>query len=135
MQVKDVLNQKGDSVVLMPPDMAVPGAAKLLAQHSIGAAVVSDGEIGIAGILSERDITRAVGEHGGKIDGIHVEELMAKDVITCPDTCSIAEAMQIMQSNRIRHLPVLAADDQVIGMVSMRDMMELCLGDMMGMGL
>ncbi|MDA1324968.1 MAG: CBS domain-containing protein [Proteobacteria bacterium] len=60
---------------------------------------------------------------------------MVKDVITCPSTCNIAEAMQIMQSNRIRHLPMLAEDDKLIGMVSMRDMMELCLGDMMGMGL
>jgi len=85
--------------------------------------------------LSERDITRAVGEHGGKIDAMQIEELMVKDVITCPYTCIIAEAMQIMQSNGIRHLPVLAGDDRVIGMISMRDMMEICVGDMMGMGL
>ena len=135
MQVIDVLTKNGASVVSIPPGMAIQGAAQMMAQHSIGAAVVIDGGLGIAGILSERDITRAVGEHGGKIDALHVEDLMVKDVITCPSTCNIAEAMQIMQSNRIRHLPVLAEDDKLVGMVSMRDMMELCLGDMMGMGL
>jgi CBS domain-containing protein len=135
MQLIDVLTKNGASVVSIAPDLAIQGAAKMMAQHSIGAAVVVDGSLGIAGILSERDITRAVGEHGGKIDALHVEDLMVKDVITCPSTCNIAEAMQIMQSNRIRHLPVLAEDDKLVGMVSMRDMMELCLGDMMGMGL
>ena len=87
--------------------MTIPGAAKLLAQHSVGAGVVANGGSTIEGILSERDITRAVGEHGGKIENMHVDELMIKDVITCPSTCNVAEAMQIMQTNRIRHLPVL----------------------------
>lgn len=135
MQVTDILSQKGEQVVSMSPDLAIPGAAKLLAQHKIGAAVVANGDVGIAGILSERDITRAVGEHGGKIENMQVKELMIKDVITCSSSCNIAEAMQIMQSNGIRHLPVLTDDDRVIGVISMRDMMELCVGDMMGMGI
>ena len=135
MRVIDILNQKGDGVILLPPDLAVPGAARLLAQHSIGAAVVATHDIEIAGILSERDITRAVGEHGGKIEGMHVDELMVKDVITCSLTSGIAEAMEIMQSNRIRHLPVLADDDRVIGMISIRDLLEICLGDTTGKGL
>ena len=134
MQVKDILSQKGDRVVSISPALTVPAAAKLLTQHKISAAVVVKGDVGIAGILSERDITRAVGVHGGKIENLHVEELMAKNVITCSSTCNIAEAMQIMQSNGIRHLPVLADDNRVIGVISMRDMMQICLGDIMGMG-
>ena len=96
MQVKDILDKKGDGVVSMPPDMAISGAAKLLAQHSVGAAVIANGGVGIAGILSERDITRALGEHGGKIENMRVEELMIKDVITCTSTCNSSSTRVII---------------------------------------
>jgi CBS domain-containing protein len=133
MQVKDILVQKGGGVFALAPDTGIPEAADMLAQNDVGAAVVSDAGDTIVGILSERDITRAVAKHGGKIADMSVQDLMITDVITCSATSSIPEAMGIMQSNRIRHLPVIATDDSLAGIISIRDLMEICVGDMMGM--
>jgi len=107
----------------------------MLAENDVGAAVVSDAGTAVVGILSERDITRAVAAHGAKIADMSVQDLMVKDVITCSAASTIPEAMGIMQANRIRHLPVIAEDDSLAGIISMRDLMEICVGDMMGMGM
>lgn len=133
MQVKDILDRKGGSVFVLSPDADIPKAAGMLAQNDVGAAVVSDAGAAIVGMLSERDITRAVAAQGGKIADVLVKDLMVSDVITCSVSSSIPEAMGIMQANRIRHLPVLDADDGLAGIISMRDLMEICVGDMMGM--
>lgn len=133
MQVKDVLDQKGDGVFALALDTTIPSAAEMLAQRDVGALVVMDAATGVVGILSERDITRAVAAHGAKIADMCVQDLMENDVITCCATSSIPEAMETMRVNKIRHLPVLADDDSVAGVISMRDLMEICVGDMMGM--
>ena len=104
-------------------------------EQSVSAAIVAGPDDKILGILSERDITRAVAKHGSKIAEMLVEDLMVEDVITCTATYDIMEAMQVMQANHIRHLPVVEDGDRAIGIVSMRDMMEACVGDMMGMGM
>lgn len=135
MQVKDVLDQKGDGVFALAPDTGIPGAAEILSRNDVGAAVVLDAGTAVVGILSERDITRAVAAHGAKIADMSVQDLMVKDVITCSAASNIPEAMGIMQANRIRHLPVIAEDDSLAGIISMRDLMEICVGDMMGMGM
>lgn len=135
MQVKDLLDQKSPAVVSVPSGMAIPGAAGVLADRSASAAIVAGPDDKILGILSERDITRAVAKHGARIAEMQVDDLMVQDVITCIATCNIMEAMQVMQANHIRHLPVVEDGDRAIGIVSMRDMMEVCVGDMMGMGM
>ena len=135
MQVKDLLNQKSQAVISVPPGMIIPGVAGVLSEQSVSAAIVAGPDDKILGILSERDITRAVAKHGSKIAEMLVEDLMVEDVITCTATYDIMEAMQVMQANHIRHLPVVEDGDRAIGIVSMRDMMEACVGDMMGMGM
>ena len=135
MQVKDLLNQKSQAVISVPPGMIIPGVAGVLSEQSVSATIVAGPDDKILGILSERDITRAVAKHGAKIAEMLVEDLMVEDVITCTATYDIMEAMQVMQANHIRHLPVVEDGDRAIGIVSMRDMMEACVGDMMGMGM
>jgi CBS domain-containing protein len=135
MQIKDLLDQKRGTMISVPPGTVIPGAAVVLAKQSVGAAIIAGPDAKILGILSERDITRAVAEHGAKIAEMPVEALMVEDVITCGAATNIAEAMNIMQVNHIRHLPVVEEDGRAIGIISMRDMMEVCVGDMMSMGM
>ena len=135
MQIKDLLDQKRGTMISVPPGPVIPGAAVVLAKQSVGAAIIAGPDAKILGILSERDITRAVAEHGAKIAEMPVEALMVEDVITCGAATNIAEAMNIMQVNHIRHLPVVEEDGRAIGIISMRDMMEVCVGDMMSMGM
>ncbi len=123
MDVRTILETKGAKIVTMPPDGTVTEAAKNLVANNIGVVVISDGGDGLIGILSERDISRAVVDHGGNIADRLVGELMQTRVVTCDLDASIIDAITLMNSNRIRHLPIVD-DGRLVGMVSMRDVAD-----------
>ena len=121
MQIKDILQLKGAEIILISPETEIPGAASMLAQQSIGAAVVYDAEQGVSGVISERDISRGLGEYGEKILTMRVADLMSPDVITCGLEWNVSDALDLMLSRNIRHLPVIEDNFEVVGIVSMRD--------------
>jgi len=122
MLVSDILKSKGSAVISATPGDSVAEAARVLTERHIGALVVLEGER-LAGILSERDIVRALARQGpGCLEG-PVSALMTAKVVTCTLGHSIAEVMEMMTNSRIRHLPVVDKG-RLAGMVSIGDVVK-----------
>lgn len=124
MAVAHILQQKGAAVITVSPGDSVQSIVDTLARHRIGAVVVIDHDGGIAGIVSERDVVRAMAGDGTSVFSKTAQDIMTARVRTCAPSDSEAELMQLMTDNRIRHLPVLA-DGQLAGMVSIGDVVKL----------
>ncbi len=120
MDVRTILQMNGGNVVTVTPESTITEAAGQLIAHDIGVVVVTDADGQLSGILSERDISRAVADSAARIAEIKVGDLMETRVITCAIDDSIIDAVTLMNNDRIRHLPVLDGE-RVVGIVSMRD--------------
>jgi CBS domain-containing protein len=129
MNVTAILKQKGTSVTTVTSGSTVDDAAQTLAQKRIGAVVVTDGDERVAGIVSERDIVRAIAEGGAGILSRPVTGIMTKNVVTCTDSATLDELMQIMTRGRFRHLPVVDAQGRLAGIVSIGDVVKFHIGE------
>jgi len=119
--VSDVLNHKGRTIVSILPSETLENAARLLTEKRIGAVVVLDRRGKLAGILSERDIVRAIADRGNAALAIRVEDMMTKEVSTCQPTDSVKEIMKMMTLRRHRHVPVVDSGGELVGVVSIGD--------------
>ncbi len=126
MTVARILAIKGRDVVTTQPHVTLREAADVLARNRIGAIVVSDASGGVLGILSERDIVRAVSSGGGEALKDPVSRHMTAKVITTTEEDSVEDTMETMTQSRIRHLPVLR-DGRLAGMVSIGDVVKIRL--------
>ena len=121
--IEVILNRKGKDVVTIKPDATLLKAASLLAEHKIGAVVVSpDGEA-VAGILSERDVVRLLASAGAGCAKALVSEAMTAAVITADRKATVADIMTKMSEGRFRHVPVVE-DDKLIGIISIGDVVK-----------
>ena len=123
MNVERILRAKGATVVTIKPDATVGELVRGLRQERIGAMVVSDDGRAVLGIVSERDVVNALAQHGGRILGMPVEELMTRDVVTCTPQHTVKDLMSVMTRRRIRHLPVVV-DGRLRGIVSIGDVIK-----------
>jgi CBS domain-containing protein len=123
MSVSHILGVKGRSVITATSKETVQSTAQKLSQHRIGAVVVVDDKGAIAGIVSERDIVRALAEHGAKSMAMPVSGIMSKAVKTCKVGDSEIELMALMTTHRIRHLPVVEGG-KLAGMISIGDIVK-----------
>jgi len=130
MLIADILGRHGLGVIALMPDTLVTGAALLLAEQSISAGVIIDPDGGMVGIITERDITRGLGRYGAAVADMHVSELMTRDVVSCDTDSTVADALGIMQSMNVRHLPVTDAHNHLIGLISMRDLVAVQIADL-----
>ncbi len=103
-------------------DLTLRGFAQLLEENGIGAVLVRSSDGGIAGLISERDLVRAIAE-GADPDVDRVGDHMTFDVEFARSDTSSAELARVMIDDAIRHLPVADADGKVIGVVSIRDVL------------
>lgn len=94
-----------------------------LANKKIGCALVIDAEGGMAGVISERDVVRAIYEHGGDALDYATDSYMAKTVVTCSADDDVVAVANTMSENNFRHLPVIDGG-YLSGMISMRDLMK-----------
>lgn len=123
MYVSALLANKGDAVVTASPDITVDQAVALLAENKIGVLVISANGTDVDGILSERDIVRALPSKGVGLGRVPASELMSPDVVSCTPGDTISSLMVLMTERRIRHLPVL--DNGVLaGIVSIGDIVK-----------
>ncbi|BCP54196.1 inosine-5-monophosphate dehydrogenase [Kaistia sp. 32K] len=122
MTVAAILSRKGREVVTVPTDLSIATVIQMLAEHRIGAVVVTDGDRRILGIVSERDVVRALARGPGALDGV-VESIMTAKVVTCTDRDTINDVMTRMTEGRFRHLPVVE-DDRLAGIVSIGDVVK-----------
>ena len=123
MTVKSILDEKGRDVVTLAPDATLAAAAGLLTERRIGAVVVTDGASRILGILSERDIVRAVGLSGAAALDLPASAVMTARVTTCRETHTVHHVMEVMTHGRFRHLPV-EKDGRLDGIVSLGDVVK-----------
>lgn len=123
VRVGDLLAAKGSEVATVGADAAVTDALRRLSERGVGALVVSDDGQRIAGIVSERDVVRALAAHGAAaLDG-PVRELMTAEVRTCDPDTTVDELMALMTDRRIRHVPVVV-DAVLAGIVSIGDVVK-----------
>jgi len=123
MKVEAMLSTKECKVVTARPETTVETAINLLKQERIGALVVSDDGDHVLGILSERDVVRALVDHGGDLLSKPVSELMTRAVKTSTLDANIQDVMSEMTHSRIRHLPVLD-NGKLCGMISIGDVVK-----------
>lgn len=123
MKVKNILSRKGREVLTIEPAATLATAIKLLAQRRIGALIVIDGNGHIAGVLSERDIVRALDEKGAIVLNFPVAEIMTHKVETCAETTTVGEIMERMTRGKFRHVPVTEGGS-LAGIVSIGDVVE-----------
>ena len=123
MFVSDILAQKGGLVFSVTPGTSVAQLAQQLSARRIGSMLVLDVEGSVAGIVSERDLVRALASHGAKAMELEARQVMTRDVVTCDPDDSIDQVMQTMTSGRFRHLPVVRRGE-LLGLVSIGDVVK-----------
>jgi CBS domain-containing protein len=123
MRINDVLAGKGShEVVTVRPDASVRELLGVLAEHNIGALVVSVDGSGVDGIVSERDVVRHLHQDEALLDS-PVSAIMSPDVRTCKGHDTVDEVMALMTDLRVRHVPVLG-DGGLEGIVSIGDVVK-----------
>jgi CBS domain-containing protein len=123
MLVKHVLGEKGREVIAISADATLSEAARLLARKRIGAIVVRDAAGALAGILSERDVVRAVADESVAALARPVSAYMTRAVATCGETDSIQDLMEMMTIGRFRHVPVVD-EERITGIISIGDVVK-----------
>ena len=123
MFVSDILAQKGGLVFTVTPGTSVAQLSQQLSTRRIGSVLVLDVEGSVAGIVSERDLVRALASHGAKAMELEARQVMTRDVVTCDPDDSIGQVMQTMTSGRFRHLPVVR-HGELLGLVSIGDVVK-----------
>lgn len=123
MTVQMILSRKGSTVFTIEPTATIGHAAKFLAEHGIGALVVCGPEGRTIGIVSERDIVRAISNHGAAALDTPVSEVMTRKVVSCTKQDKLVDIMQQMTEGHFRHMPV-AEDGRLIGIISIGDVVK-----------
>ena len=123
MRISDVLRGKGMQVVTVTPDTTVRHLLAVLAEHRIGAVVVSHDGTTVNGIASERDIVRAFGERGAAVMSELVTTIYTAEVHTVTPETSLEDVMRMMTERRVRHAPVVV-DGGLRGIVSIGDVVK-----------
>jgi len=126
MLVNRILSIKGSNVVSIAPDRTLGEAAKLLSEKRIGALLVCDEGQPVLGIVSERDIVRAISAQGAQALSEPVSRFMTENVVTCTTKTQINDVMEIMTREKFRHVPVVE-NGSLLGIVSIGDVVKLRL--------
>ena len=123
MIVKNILAAKGGDIFCIEPTADLAAAANMLSTHRIGAVVIRGAGGRLAGLLSERDIVRAISEHGAAALTLPVGQVMTRNVTTCGEDEHISRIMERMTTGKFRHMPVVAAG-RLVGLVSIGDVVK-----------
>ena len=123
MLVSDLIKRKGSAVTSAPPETTVATLLDLLAEHRIGAVVVSAGG-GVDGIVSERDVVRALRTAGAAVLDAPISTVMTADVVVTAPGDTVEDMMRLMTERRIRHVPVVAGGGRMAGIISIGDVVK-----------
>jgi CBS domain-containing protein len=126
MTVIEFLKHARQRLVTCGPDESIEEVAKRLHAHNIGAMPVCEGDRRIVGIISERDLVRAIATKGYDLRRLKTSDLMTAKVVSCGVDENMRAAQELMRTNRFRHLPVVE-DGRVLGMLSIRDTLAMRL--------
>jgi CBS domain-containing protein len=123
MTVRTILESKGSDVASIEPSADLASAAKLLAERRIGALIVLGADRRVAGIVSERDIVRALAMRGAAALDEPVSQVMTRKVVTCTRGETVGGIMEQMTAGKFRHVPVVE-QGQLVGIVSIGDVVK-----------
>ena len=123
MNVAMILNEKGRDVVVHMGGTAITEVVRDLSQRGIGATVITDEEDRVVGIVSERDIMRAIATSGAACLDQPVSSIMTRNVATCSEHDTVTDIMAKMTDGRFRHMPVVS-NDRLVGIVSIGDVVK-----------
>jgi CBS domain-containing protein len=129
MIVKSILSAKGSNVATIAPTATLAEASKILSDMKIGALVVTGAGDRITGIVSERDIVRALAQHGGAALQMPLSEVMTRKVVTCTPVDTVSVLMERMTEGKFRHLPVID-DGKLVGIISIGDVVKYRLTEL-----
>lgn len=130
MLVSQIIRNKAQQgVVTLQPGLTLGEAAKLLSEKRIGAVVVSPDGSKVAGILSERDIVRVIGQRGAAALSDSVDSVMTRNVFGCSPEDNADLVLQTMTQKRFRHLPVMDGD-KMIALISIGDVVAARLAEL-----
>ena len=130
VNVQSILGVKGTDVVTVRDDISLADAASILRDQGVGALVVSNDGQHIDGNISERDVVRALANHGASVLGRPVSSAMSTEVITCRAGDAVESLMVSMTERRIRHLPVVDDDAVLGGVISIGDVVKARLSQL-----
>ncbi|MDF1603695.1 CBS domain-containing protein [Nocardioides sp. YIM 152315] len=129
MRIADVLQAKSSrEVVTISPDAGVRELISSLAEHNVGALIVSSDGTTVEGIVSERDVVRHL-HHDGTVINNTVGAIMTDVVETCDEETVLDDLMKIMTDRRIRHVPVVT-DGRLVGIISIGDVVKHRIGQL-----
>jgi CBS domain-containing protein len=129
MNAATILKFKGSGgVVTSSANKSLLDIAKLLAQHGIGCIVIVGDDDRVVGIMSERDLMRAISQAGPKVLEEPVSEFMTKTVVAAREADTINRLMSEMTARRFRHMPVLE-EDRLVGLVSIGDLVKIQIAE------
>ncbi len=128
MNVATILKLKGRDVVTATAGTPLLEIAKLLQQHGIGCVVIRGGDGKVAGIVSERDVVRAIGQIGTKALRDPVNDYMTMSVVTARESDTIDRLMAEMTAHRFRHMPVIERG-RLVGLVSIGDVVKMRIAE------
>ncbi|WP_417671799.1 CBS domain-containing protein [Roseibium sp.] len=123
MTVAAILNGKGRDVFSEKATTALSKICQVLAEKGIGAILITDNDGHIEGIISERDIVKAIGRQGPKALDLPVGDIMTRSVVTCVEEDTINDVMNKMSQGRFRHVPIVK-DGKVAGVISIGDVVK-----------
>ena len=123
MLVSDLIKRKGSAVTSAPPETTIAALLDLLAERRIGAVIVSaDG--GVDGIVSERDVVRALRTAGAALLDAPISSVMTADVVVSAPGDTVEDMMRVMTERRIRHVPVVTEGGRIAGIISIGDVVK-----------
>ncbi len=131
MQLSTIIGAKGATVVTIQPDATVADLIAMLAEHNVGALVVSADGRTITGIVSERDVVHTL-SHGPEALQRPVASIMTTHVFCAPPEAHVEELMHVMTEKRVRHIPVTDPEGILLGIVSIGDVVKSRLGELEG---
>lgn len=120
MKISRILQRKAGEIASVEPGRSIPEVVAVLCERDIGAVIVIDEAGQMAGIVSERDIVRALDEHGPDLSGLTAADLMTREITHCAPDQDINHVMREMTEGRFRHMPILD-DGRLVGIISIGD--------------
>ena len=123
MSVQEILDRKPIGLVTLHQAAEISVVAEKLSSANIGTVLLTDDDGQLSGIISERDIIRAVTDYGDKVTTLKAENLMKREIVTCRPESGLTDVLALMSQHSIRHIPVID-DGRLVGLVSVRDILD-----------